>query len=64
VLDSGCTNHMIGEKDMFTSFKDNNCSSDTIMFGDNSERKVLTYGKIAITTDHSIFKVLLVHSVR
>jgi hypothetical protein len=63
VLDSGCTNHMIGEKDMFTSFEENYCSSDTIMFGDSSERKVIAYGKIAITIDHSISKVLLVDSL-
>jgi hypothetical protein len=61
VLDSGCTNHMIREKNMFTSFEENDFSSDKIMFGDNSEGKVLEYGKIAITTDHSISKVLLVN---
>jgi hypothetical protein len=33
------------------------------MFGDNSEGKVLGYGKIAITTDYSISKVLLVDSL-
>jgi hypothetical protein len=33
------------------------------MFGDNSEGKVLGYDKIAITTDHSISKVLLVDSL-
>jgi hypothetical protein len=33
------------------------------MFGDNSEGKVFGYDKIAITTDHSIFKVLLVDSL-
>jgi hypothetical protein len=37
VLDSGCTNHMIGEKHMFTSFEENDFPSDTIMFDDNSE---------------------------
>jgi hypothetical protein len=63
VLDSGCTNHMTQVKDMFTSFEENDCSSDTIMFGDNSEGRVLEYGKIAITTDHSISKVLLVDSL-
>jgi hypothetical protein len=63
VLDSGCTNHMTGEKDMFTSFEENDFPSDTIMFGDNSEGKVLGYGKIAITTDDSISKVLLVDSL-
>jgi hypothetical protein len=63
VLDNGCTNYMTEEKHMFTSFEENDCSSDTIMFGDNSEGKVLGYGKIAITTDHSISKVLLVNSL-
>jgi transposase InsO family protein len=51
---------MTGEKHMFTSFEENNCPSDTIMFGDNSEERVLGYSKITITTDHSISKVLLV----
>jgi hypothetical protein len=45
---------------MFTSFEENDCPSDTIMFGDNSEGKVLGYGKIAITIVHFISKVLLV----
>jgi hypothetical protein len=57
VLDSECTNHMTGEKHMVTSFEENDCPSDTIIFGDNCEGMVLGYGKIAITTDHSISKV-------
>jgi hypothetical protein len=48
---------------MFTSFEENDCPSDTIIFGDNSEGNVLGYDKIAITTDHSISKVLLVDSL-
>jgi hypothetical protein len=63
VLDSGCTNHMTREKDMFKCFEKNDCLSDTIMFRDNSEGKVLGYGKIAITTDHSVSKVLLIDSL-
>jgi hypothetical protein len=63
VLDSGCTNHMTREKRMFTSFKKNDTTSDSIIFGDNSQGKVLGHGKIAITTDHSIFKVLLIESL-
>jgi hypothetical protein len=54
---------MTGEKHMFTSFEENDCPSDTIMFDDNSEGRVLGYGKIAITTDDSISKVLLVDSL-
>jgi hypothetical protein len=33
------------------------------VFDDNSEGKVLGYGKIAITTDYSISNVLLVDSL-
>jgi hypothetical protein len=54
---------MIGEKEMFTSFEKNDCPSDSIIFGDNSQGKILRYGKITITTDYSISKVLLVESL-
>jgi hypothetical protein len=60
VLDSGCTNHMTEEKRMFTSFEKNECQSDCITFGDNSQGQVLGLCKIAITTEHSISEVLLV----
>jgi hypothetical protein len=60
VLDSGCTNHMTGKKRMVTSFEMNDTTSDSITFGDNSQGKVLRHGKIAITIEHSISKVLLV----
>jgi hypothetical protein len=60
VLDSGCTNHMTKEKHIFTSFEENDCPGDTVMFDHNSVGKILGYDKIAITTDHSISKVLLV----
>jgi hypothetical protein len=50
---------MTGEKSMFTSFEKNNTTSDSITFGDNSQGKVLGHGKVAITTEHSISKVLV-----
>jgi hypothetical protein len=59
VLDSGCTNHMTREKRMFTSFEKDDTTSDSITFEDNSQGKVLGHGKIAITTKHSISKVLV-----
>jgi hypothetical protein len=37
--------------------------SDSITFGDNRQGKVLGHSKIAITTDHSISRVLLVESL-
>jgi hypothetical protein len=59
-------------KEIFTSFEENDCPSntimfdcpsDTIMFCDNSEENVFGYGKITITIVHSISKVLLVDSL-
>jgi hypothetical protein len=50
---------MTGERRMFTSFEKNECESDCIMFGDNSQGKVLGFGKIAITTEYSVSKVLV-----
>jgi hypothetical protein len=48
---------------MFTSFEKNECESDCITFGDNSQGQVLGFGKIAITIKHSISKALLVESL-
>jgi hypothetical protein len=48
---------------MFTSFEKNKCESDCITFGNNSHGQVLGFDKIAITTEHSISKVLLVESL-
>jgi hypothetical protein len=63
VLDSGCTNYMMEERRMFTSFEKNECESDCIIFDDNSQGQVLGFSKIAITMEHSISKVLLVESL-
>jgi hypothetical protein len=54
---------MTGEKSMFTSYEKNDDPSNTITFGDNGQGRVLGFGKIAIITDHSISKVLLVESL-
>jgi hypothetical protein len=54
---------MIGERRMFTSFENKDCPSDCITFDDNNQGKVFEFGKIAITTEHSISKVLLVESL-
>jgi hypothetical protein len=59
VLDSGYINHMTREKRIFTSFKKNDITSYSITFRDNSQGKVLGHGKITITTEHSISKVLV-----
>jgi hypothetical protein len=54
---------MTGEKKMFTSFEKNDTTSDSITFGDSSQGKILDHGKVAITTEHYISKVLLIESL-
>jgi hypothetical protein len=63
IIDSGCTNHMTGEKKMFTSYVKNKDSQDVIIFGDGNQGKVKGLGKIAITSEHSISNVFLVESL-
>jgi hypothetical protein len=36
LLDSGCTNHMTGERSMFSSYFPTTDSCENIIFGDNS----------------------------
>jgi hypothetical protein len=55
--------HMVGETKMFSFYKKNKDSQDTITFGDGSQGKVKGLGKIAITTKHSISNVFLVESL-
>jgi hypothetical protein len=63
IIDGGCTNHMTGEKKIFTSYVKNKDSQDAIIFGDRNQGKVKGLGKIAITSEHSISNVFLVESL-
>jgi hypothetical protein len=63
IIDSGCTNHMTGEKKMFISYVKNKDFHDTIIFGDGNQGKIKGLGKIAITTEHSISNVFLLESL-
>jgi hypothetical protein len=54
---------MTRERRIFTSLEKNECESDCITFGDNSQGQVLGFSKIAITTEYSISKVLFVESL-
>ena len=63
MLDSGCTNHMTGERSMFSSYSSMTHSNENIVFGDNSKGDVIGLGKVAITHEHSITNVLHVDSL-
>ena len=64
MLDSGCTNQMTGEKDMFTTFQPSHDQSGNIVFGDNGKGEVLSLGKITISNDNFISNVLLMNSLK
>jgi transposase InsO family protein len=63
IIDSGCTNHMTGEKMMFSSYEKNEDPQSAITFGDGNQGLVKGLGKIAISPDHSISNVFLVDSL-
>jgi hypothetical protein len=62
VIHSGCTNHMTGDKKMF-SYIDYGISGFDITFGDDSKGEVKGLGNIALSNDFSLFNVLLVDSL-
>ena len=63
VLDSGCIDHMTGDKDMFHELAKNDDPRKYVTFGDNSKDKVVGLGKVAISHDSSIQNVMLVESL-
>ena len=63
MIDSGCTNHMTGEREMLVEFIDSLKATSNISFGDNSKGKVLGLGKVVISNDSSLSNVMLVQSL-
>jgi hypothetical protein len=62
VLDSGCTKHMTGEKDMFHSSQLTQ-EAQEIVFGDSGKSEVIGVGNIPISDHQSLSNVLLVDSL-
>jgi hypothetical protein len=62
VLDSGCTNQMTGEKDMFHSLQLTQ-ETQEIVFGDSGKSEVIGVGNIPISDHQSLSNVLLVDSL-
>jgi hypothetical protein len=60
VIDSGCTQRITNNPQMFTSLDEDVDEQDKITFGDNSKGKVQGLGKVVISNDLSISNVLLV----
>ena len=60
VLDSGCTDHMTGDKDMFHDLAENDDHRKYVTFGDNSKGEVVGLGKVDISHDSSIQSVPII----
>nr|CAH66492.1 H0321H01.1 [Oryza sativa]CAH66516.1 OSIGBa0142C11.4 [Oryza sativa] len=53
VVDSGCTNHMTGERSMFTSLDEKGGSRENIVFGDDGKEKLQFIIRVSIVRDDS-----------
>jgi hypothetical protein len=62
VLDSGCSQYMIGNDNIFTSLGDLG-DHDHVTYGDNTRGRVTGLGKFVITKNFSISNVLYVESL-
>ena len=62
MIDSGCTNHMTGERSMFKTITTSS-GDHFITFAGNQKGKVLGTGNITPNSKFSLSKVLLVESL-
>src|SRR4051812_40824832 len=58
-MDSGCTNHMTGDKELFIDDNLSHSSQKYITFGDNNKGKVIGLGKVSISKDKHITRLCL-----
>ena len=63
IMDSGCTNHMTGDRNLLMLSSLSPSSKKTITFVDKGKSKVLGLGRVAISQDQNIDKVMLVESL-
>ena len=63
VLDSGCTNHMTGERNLLTNAPLTPSHLMHITYADKGKSMVLGVGKVAISKDRHMEKVMLVESL-
>ncbi|KAK1685598.1 hypothetical protein QYE76_046446 [Lolium multiflorum] len=62
ILDSGCTSHMTGGKNLVKELRPN-INSITISFGDNSTSEVLGFGKVVVAHNITLVDVMLVKTL-
>ncbi|KAK1692301.1 hypothetical protein QYE76_008998 [Lolium multiflorum] len=62
VLDSGCTSHMTGGKNLVKELRPN-INDITVSFGDNSTSEVLGFGKVVVAHNITLVDVMLVKTL-
>ena len=63
MLDSGATNHMTGSKDLLVDVHKISSMPTNVEWGDALSSKVLVLGKVVISHDLTLEKVMLVESL-
>ena len=63
IMDSGCTNHITGDRNLLMESSLSPSSKKTITFADKGKSKVLGLGRVAISRDQYIDIVMLVESL-
>jgi hypothetical protein len=63
VINSGCTNHMTGERKIFSDLDEDISDFDNITFGDDSKGGVKGIGEVPNSKDYNLSNVLLVDSL-
>src|SRR4051812_19687634 len=63
IMDSGCTNHMTGDRSLLMDSTLRPFDKSHITFADTGESKVLGLGRVAISKDQHMEKVMLVDSL-
>ena len=62
-MDSGCTNHMIGDRSLLMDSTLRLSDKSHITFAHTGKSKVLVLGRVAISKDQHMDKVMLVQSL-
>ena len=62
MLDSGCTSHMTGNKEIISEMRPNH-DHITVSYGDKSKSEVLGLGKVVVAPDISLMDVMLVETL-
>ena len=63
IMDSGCTNHMTGDRSLLMDSTLRPSDKSHITFADTGKSKVLGLGRVAISKDQHMDKVMLVESL-